>query len=154
MKSSSPKRPGCSRARNARPCRHRLSACSVRLNGERTRSQASSKRMDTWMRRRSCGRITRPQSLWNSTTVILPHGSSKSTESSSPSRRRLKKRASERSSGIWRRRSNAGTTHGCSRHALAATIMTEDAKTEKYTARSPCGAYIETIKGENHQLYM
>ena len=75
-------------------------------------------------------------------------------ESSSPSRRRLKKRASERSSGIWRRRPNAGTTHGGSRHALTATIMTENAKTEKYTAGSLCGAYIETIKGENHQLYM
>ena len=32
--------------------------------------------------------------------------------------------------------------NGGSRHALAATIMTEDAKTERYTAGSPCGAYI------------
>ena len=35
-------------------------------------------------------------------------------------------------------------THGDSRPALAAMIMPEDAKTEKYTAGSPCGAYIET----------
>jgi hypothetical protein len=34
-------------------------------------------------------------------------------------------------------------THGGSKHDPAATIMTEDAKTEKYTAGSPCGAYIE-----------
>ena len=32
---------------------------------------------------------------------------------------------------------------GGSRPALAVTIMTEDAKTEKYTAGWPCGAYIE-----------
>ena len=32
-------------------------------------------------------------------------------------------------------------THGDSKPALAATIMTEDAKTEKHTAGSPCGAY-------------
>ena len=30
-------------------------------------------------------------------------------------------------------------THGGSKHDPAATIMTEDAKTEKYTAGSPCG---------------
>lgn len=35
-------------------------------------------------------------------------------------------------------------THGGSKHDPAATIMTEDAKTEKYTAGSPCGAYIGT----------
>ena len=40
----------------------------------------------------------------------------KSTEGSSPSRNRLKRRASERSSGIWRRRPNAGMTHGGSKH--------------------------------------
>ena len=39
---------------------------------------------------------------------------------------------------------NAGTTQGGNRHDLAATIMTEDAKTEKHTAGAPCGAYIET----------
>ena len=66
------------------------------------------------------------------------------TEGSSPSRNRLKRRASERSSGIWRRRPNAGMMHGGSKHDPAATIMTEDAKTEKYTAGSPCGAYIGT----------
>ena len=33
--------------------------------------------------------------------------------------------------------------HGDSKLALAATIMTEDAKTEEYTAGAPCGAYIE-----------
>ena len=66
------------------------------------------------------------------------------TAGSSPSRPRLKRRASERSSGIWRQRPNAGTTHGGCRHDPAATIMTKDAKTEKYTAGSPCGAYIET----------
>ena len=33
-------------------------------------------------------------------------------------------------------------THGDSRPALAATIMTEDAKTEGNTAGGPCGAYI------------
>lgn len=43
-----------------------------------------------------------------------------------------------------KRRPSAGTTQGVSRPALAATIMTEDAKTEKDTAGSPCGAYIET----------
>ena len=32
-----------------------------------------------------------------------------------------------------------------SRHGSAATIMTEDVKTEKYTAGRPCGAYIEEI---------
>ena len=35
-------------------------------------------------------------------------------------------------------------TQGSSRQDLAATIMTEDAKTENYTAGAPCGAYIET----------
>ena len=35
-------------------------------------------------------------------------------------------------------------TYGGSSPALAAMIMTEDAKTEKYIAGSPCGAYIET----------
>ena len=34
--------------------------------------------------------------------------------------------------------------HGGSRPDLAATIMTEDAKTEENTAGGPCGAYIET----------
>ena len=33
--------------------------------------------------------------------------------------------------------------HGGSRHDHAATIMTEDAKTEENTAGSPCGVYIE-----------
>jgi len=47
-------------------------------------------------------------------------------------------------SGIWRQRPSAGTTHGDSRHVPVAMIMTEDAKTEKYTAGGPCGAYIET----------
>ncbi len=37
---------------------------------------------------------------------------------------------------------SAGTTHGGSRHDLAATIMTEDDKTEGNTAGSSCGAYI------------
>ena len=32
--------------------------------------------------------------------------------------------------------------HGDSRHDLAVTIMTEDAKTEENTAGGPCGAYI------------
>jgi len=32
---------------------------------------------------------------------------------------------------------------GGSRPALAAMTMTEDAKTEEYTAGGPCGAYIE-----------
>ena len=40
-------------------------------------------------------------------------------------------------------RPSAGTTQGGSRLALAVTIMTEDAKTEKHTAGGPCGAYIE-----------
>jgi len=48
------------------------------------------------------------------------------------------------STGIWRGPS-AGTTQGGSRPVLTATIMTEDAKAEKYTAGSPCGAYIETL---------
>ena len=87
--------------------------------------------------------MTPPRPLWSSTTVISPHGSSKSTESSSPSRRRLKKRASERSSKIWRQRPSGGTIQGGSRPALAATIMTEDAKTEENTAGGPCGVYIE-----------
>lgn len=30
-------------------------------------------------------------------------------------------------------------------HGTEAMIMTEDAKTEKYTAGSPCGAYIENV---------
>lgn len=77
--------------------------------------------------RRSRGRMTTPPPLWSSTTVTWPHGSGKSTEGSSPSRNRLKRRASERSSGIWRRRPNAGMTHGGSKHDPAATIMTEDA---------------------------
>lgn len=103
-----------------------------------------STREDTPTYRRSRGRMTTPPPLWSSTTVTWPHGSGKSTEGSSPSRNRLKRRASERSSGIWRRRPNAGMTHGGSKHDPAATIMTEDAKTEKYTAGSPCGAYIGT----------
>ena len=41
-------------------------------------------------------------------------------------------------------RPSDGMTHGGSRHDLAATIMTEDAKTEKHTAGGPCVAYIET----------
>ena len=45
-------------------------------------------------------RITRPQRLWSSTTVIWPHGSVKLRAKRSSSRNRLKKRASERSSGI------------------------------------------------------
>ena len=44
--------------------------------------------------------------------------------------------------GTWRQKPSAGTTHGGSRPDLAATIMTEDAKTEENTAGSPCGAYI------------
>ena len=104
----------------------------------------SSKRTVTPTYRRSRGRMTTPPPLWSSTTVTWPHGSGKSMEGSSPSRNRLKRRASERSSGIWRRRPNAGMTHGGSKHDPAATIMTEDAKTEKYTAGSPCGAYIGT----------
>jgi len=40
------------------------------------------------------------------------------------------------------RSENRNTTHGGSRPDLAATIMTEDAKTEENTAGSPCGAYI------------
>ena len=35
-------------------------------------------------------------------------------------------------------------TYGGSRPAIAATIMTEDAKTEEYTAGDSCGTYIET----------
>ena len=61
---------------------------------------------------------------------------------SSPSRNRLKRRASERSSGIWKRRLSAETMHGGRNPGTAAMAMTEDAKTEKYTAGSPCGAYI------------
>ena len=72
-------------------------------------------------------------------------GSGSSTESSSPSRHRLKKRASERSSGKWMQRPSAGTMlGGSSRHTPAATIMTEDANTEENTAGNSCGAYIET----------
>ena len=104
----------------------------------------SSKRTVTPTYRRSRGRMTTPPPLWSSTTVTWPHGSGKSTEGSSPSRNRLKRRASERSSGIWRRRPNAGMTHGGSRHDPAAMIMTEDAKTEEYTAGGSCGSYIET----------
>ena len=37
-------------------------------------------------------------------------------------------------------------THGDSRPALAATIMTEDAKAEENTAGKPCGAYIESAQ--------
>ena len=33
--------------------------------------------------------------------------------------------------------------HGGKSPGTAAMIMTEDAKTEKYTAGNPCGAYIE-----------
>lgn len=69
-------------------------------------------------------------------------------------RSRCRRRASERSSGTWKRRPSGGMMQGGSRPDFAATIMTEDAKTGKHTAGSPCGAYIETIKGENHQLYM
>lgn len=36
-------------------------------------------------------------------------------------------------------------TYGGSRPALAAMIMTEDAKTEEYTAGDSCGTYIETL---------
>jgi len=42
------------------------------------------------------------------------------------------------------RRPSTGMTQGGSRYGLAATIMTEDAKTENHTAGSPFGAYIET----------
>ena len=35
-------------------------------------------------------------------------------------------------------------THGGSKHDPAAMIMTEDAKTEEYTAGGSCGSYIET----------
>ena len=69
-------------------------------------------------------------------TVIWPHGNGRSTESS-PSRHRLKKRASERNSGIWKRRPSAGTMLGGSRHGLAAIIMTEDAKTENTPQEAP-----------------
>ena len=65
------------------------------------------------------------------------NGSGRSTEGSSPSRHRLKKRASERSSGKWMRRPSDGTTPGGNRPALTPMIMTEDAKTEKYTAGAP-----------------
>ena len=34
-----------------------------------------------------------------------------------------------------------------SRHALVATIMTEDVKTKKYTAGGPCGEYIRRPRG-------
>ena len=60
------------------------------------------------------------------------------------SRNRPKERASERSSGIWRRKPSGGTRQGGSRPDLAATIMTEDAKTEKHTVGEPYGAYIKT----------
>ncbi len=55
----------------------------------------------------------------------------------SPSRRRLKKRASERSSGIWRLKPSAGMPSGNRNHSSADMTMTEDAKTEENTAGSP-----------------
>jgi len=58
----------------------------------------------------------------------------------------MKRGASGRDFGIWRRRPSAGTMQGGSRPDLAAMIMTEDAKTEKFTAGSPCGAYIDNLK--------
>ena len=77
-------------------------------------------------------------------TMTWPHGSGRSRVKKSPSRHRLKRRASARNSGTWRRRPSAGTTHSGSRPDLAATIMTENAKTNKHTAGRTCGAYIET----------
>ena len=56
----------------------------------------------------------------------------------------MKRGASGRDFGIWKRRPSAGTTQGGNRHDLAATIMTEDAKTEEYTVGEPYGAYIKT----------
>lgn len=143
-KSSLPRRPGFSGAKSVRPYRKRFQVYNRKLTVGWTCCPVSSKRTVTPTYRRSRGRMTTPPPLWSSTTVTRPHGSGKSTEGSSPSRNRLKRRASERSSGIWRRRPNAGMTHGGSKHDPAATIMTEDAKTEKYTAGSPCGAYIGT----------
>lgn len=139
-----PRRPGFSGAKSVRPYRKRFQVYNRKLTVGWTCCPVSSKRTVTPTYRRSRGRMTTPPPLWSSTTVTWPHGSGKSTEGSSPSRNRLKRRASERSSGIWRRRPNAGMTHGGSKHDPAATIMTEDAKTEKYTAGSPCGAYIGT----------
>lgn len=143
-KSSLPRRPGFSGAKSVRPYRKRFQVYNRKLTVGWTCCPVSSKRTVTPTYRRSRGRMTTPPPLWSSTTVTWPHGSGKSTEGSSPSRNRLKRRASERSSGIWRRRPNAGMTHGGSRHDPAAMIMTEDAKTEEYTAGGSCGSYIET----------
>ena len=126
-----------SRVKSVRPCRKRLQVYSRKLTTVWIGCPASSKRTAIPMFKRSNGCMTTPRSLWNNTTVIWPHGSGRSTESSNPSRHRLKKRASERSFGIWKRRPSAGTTQGGNRHDLAATIMTEDAKTEKHTAGAP-----------------
>ena len=128
----------------ARPCRKRLQVYSRRSTAGWTGCPASSKKTDIPMYRRSSGRMTPPRPLWSNTTVIWPHGSGRSMVICSPSRHRLKRRAYERSSGIWRQKPSTGTTHGGSRHDLAAMTMTEDAKTEENTAGGPCGSYIET----------
>lgn len=92
----------------------------------------------------SCYHITETYVLGRNPTATWPHGSGRSRARNSPSRNRLKKRASERNSGIWRRRQSAGMPSDGRSPGTSATIMTEDAKTEKYTAGSPCGAYIES----------
>ena len=48
-----------------------------------------------------------------------------------------------RMSCFWMRPS-AGTMHGGRNRDTAAMTTIEDAKTEKHTAGSPCGAYIES----------
>ncbi len=58
-----------------------------------------------------------------------------------------KRRASERSSGVWRRRPSDGTMHGGRSPDTAAMTMTEVAKTEKHTEGGSCGAYIEQHLG-------
>ena len=56
---------------------------------------------------------------------------------------RLKRRASERSSGKCRQRLSAGIPSPD--RSPSAVTLTWNAKTEKNTAGSPCGAYIENV---------
>ena len=54
-----------------------------------------------------------------------------------PQQKPPERRASERSSGIWRRRPNAGMTHGGSNTTPQPRFMTEDAKTENTPQEAP-----------------
>ena len=92
---------GLFRGKERKALQEKISGVQQEIDRRMDCCPVSSKRTVTPTYRRSRGRMTTPPPLWSSTTVTWPHGSGKSTEGSSPSRNRLKRRASERSSGIW-----------------------------------------------------